>query len=396
MKVSSANFNYLQHLKLLRIRAKMLQPACAESVGADLDQMIRNLTGDPAASAEDRRIEVEAHQNALGDLIVRHRAGDAEATAEMTVLRKIKVQNLLFARSNVMQFFDNVVLAPNEIPEFQNEGRQRLNVSYIGEDGGFKKAQAERQRQRVQIQMHLLATEDYEYPLKDMYRGAVADEAKALVDMAWEIDRKIELLAWPFLISQIGAFTLSGPSNLRTWFILNGVNIKNIPTTNLLLPIDNGTATTTSPFRKECLDAILRYTASWGDAWPDGMISPVAIYVPSSEAMGFLQAVTLTTQSNVLSDQVMMTGYIFDYGGVKWTIVPDSTLDPDLGLAYIRMNKPAGTFFTKPFMDDVIEDLSPALRKQNKGTIAMVKAVGWGVPSTAKINIAAVRYHTAR
>lgn len=392
----TANFDYLKHLQVLRQRAKLLCPAMAETVGSDLEQMIVNLTGDPSATAEERKTQVSENKAAMEDLIGRHRSGDAAASAELTKLREIRVQNLLFARSNVMQFFDMVTLEPNEVAEFVNDTLIRLNVSYIGQDGGFKRATAQRHRERVQIPMFLLSTEDYEYPLKDMYKGAVADEAKALVNLSWEMDRKVEGLTWPYLKSQIGAFTLTGPSSLRTWFLNNGVDITNIPTTNLLLPKDSGTMTNTSPFRKECLDAILRYAASWGDAWPDGMVAPVAIYVPSSEAMGFLEQVTLTTQSNPLSDQVMMTGFVFDYGGVKWNIIPDSTLSPAEGLAYVRMNKPAGTFFTKPFMDEILEDLSIKLRKQNKGTIAMVKAVGWGVPNTAKVNVAAVQYHLAR
>lgn len=387
---------YLQHLRILRQRATLLQPATAEAVIGDLDAMILNAGGDPAISAEERRKQQVESRAAYVELMVQHRNGDAAATAEITTIRQIRLKNLLFARSNVMQFFDTVELGPAEIPEFENETPQRLQVSFIGQDGQAKKAQAQRERARVQVEMHLLSTEEFEYPLKDMYRGNVADESKALVNLSWEIDRKIEALAWPYLTGQIGNFTLTGPNSLRTWFNYNGVNIKNIPTTNLILPSDNGTATTTSPFRKECLDAILSYAASWGDAWQDGAIMPVAIYIASSEAMGFLSQVTLTTQSNILVDQIMQTGYIFDYGGVKWTIIPDSTLDPDPGLAYIRMNKAAGIFFTKPNMDDLIEDLSVAKRRQNKGSLTQVKAVGWGVPNTMKMNVAAVRYHTAR
>lgn len=390
------NFNYLAHLQMLRQKAEMLQPATAEEVIPDLDQMILNLKGgDSSVSAEERAANIDANNKQLHDLLMRHRTGkDPEATAEVIQLRTIKLKNLLFARSNVLQFFDTVTLLPNEIPEFENTTVARMIVSYIGQDGQAKKTQANKARARVQIEMNLLSTEEYEYPLKDMYKGAVADEAKALVDMTWEMDRKLEALAWPYLFGQIGAFTLTGPSQLRTYFLHSGVNVKNIPTTNLL--IARGTMTTSSPFRKECFDAILEYAAAWGDAWPDGMLSPVAVYVPSSEAMGFLSQVTMTTQSNVLSDQVMSLGSVFEYGGRKWTIIPDATLDPDLGLAYVRMNKPAGTLFTKPFMDDIFEDDSIAMRKQNKGSISMTKAIGWGLPNTARINVAAVRYHDAR
>lgn len=373
-------FNYHQFLLQAKARAKWLQPATAEVVTKNLDAMIANLTGATA----------EANEKAYFELLTKSRAKDVAATAEMTKIRLVRVENFLRARSNVMQFFDTVTLGPSEIPYIENGSKGQITVAYIGQDGRARRTQGIKYQEQAQIQLKLLSTEEFEYPLKDMYKGAVAEEYKATVDMSWDLDRQVEALAWPYLQAQIGAFTLTGSRAGQTYIPHTAVNVNNLPTTNLLVVPGN---TNTSLWRKECFDVILKYARAWGDAWPEGGLSPVAVYVPSSEVMGFLDQITLTSQSNSLSEQVMTTGFLYDYGGVKWNVIPDVTLDPEEGMAYVRFNKAVGTFFTKPFMDDVIVDQSTALRKQNKESICMVKAVGWGLPSTAKVFIAGVRYH---
>jgi hypothetical protein len=47
-------------------------------------------------------------------------------------------------------------------------------------------------------------------------------------------------------------------------------------------------------------------------------------------------------------------------------------------------------------MDQTFEDETIGMQKQNKGSVSMLKVVGWGLPINWFVNIAAVQYHTAR
>lgn len=373
-------FDYAAYLTKAKVRAKLLQPATAEATIRNLDAILQNVTGPQA----------ETNRAAYLKLIEQARGKDVAATAELAALRIIRVDNFMRAKSNVMQFFDTVVLAPNETPYIENTSKNQITVSYVGQDGRARRTQGIKYQEQAQVQLYLISSEEFEYTLKDLYKGSIADECKATVDVAWDLDRQVETLTWPYLQQQIGAFTLTGSKASRTYVPHSSVNVNNLPTTNLLVVPGN---TTSTLWRKECFDVLLKYARAWGDAWPDGGLSPVAVYVPSSEVMGFLDQITLTSFSNPLTEQIIDTGFVYDYGGVKWTIIPDVTLDPKAGIAYCRFNKSVGTFFTKPFMDDVIIDQSTALRKQNKESMAIVKAVGWGLPSTSKVYVAAVKYH---
>lgn len=382
------NFDYQMFLKACETRAKELHLGRSETdnIAQLFVAMRQNQFEGPNA---------EANRNEYRSLVQRARDGDALAKAEVTSIRVTRTNNFIRAKSNVMSFFETETLGPAEIPYIENHSMGEITVSYIGQDGQARLTQGVKYQQQTQIELTIVSSGDFEYTLKDMFRGTVADENKALVDIAWDIDRKIEKLTWPFLQAQIGAFNLSGAKAGQTWVAHSAINVNNLPTSNLLVIPGN---TPTSPFRKECFDAILAYCASFGDSLPDGQgqINPVAIYIPSSESMGWLPQVTLTTFGNFVTEQIFQTGYLFDYGGRKWVIIPDVTLDPNLGLAYVRTTVPVGIFFEKPFMDDVIEDNSTALRKQNKARMSMSKCVGWGLPSTAKMGVIAVQYHNNR
>ena len=201
-------------------------------------------------------------------------------------------------------------------------------------------------------------------------------------------------MALSLVFRSIGAFTLTGARANRVYVPHSYVNVKNLPITNLLVPAGN---TTTSLFRKECLDAILDYCAAWGNnAFRDGQLKPVAVYIPSSEAMGWTKQITLTSQPNTKVEEIFQYGFILTYGGVTWQFIADATLDPDAGRAYVKFNKPIGTYFTKPGMDKTFTDESIEMQKQNKGSVSMQKVVGWGLPVTGRVAVAAVQYHTAR
>lgn len=373
--------NPAQMLKELKARASVLQPATAMQVTAVLAQMEESLK-DPEKNKK------------LQELIVKAREGDVTAQAQMARLRVISVDNFLLASTNPITFFDTVNLADDEVPYIENTSKQEITVSFIGQDGRARKTQGIKYQEQAQCQLLVLSTEEFEYQLVDIYTGEVKTASLANIDMAYDFSAQISKLMWPFVKAAIGPFSLTGPRSGRVYYPHSLVNVKNLPTTNLLVTPGN---TTTTMFRKESMDMILKYCAAWGtDAFRDGMLRPAAVFIPSSEIMGFLDQVTLTSQPNTKVEEIFETGFVMTYGGVRWTFLADATLDPDEGLAYVKFNKGIGSFFRKPGMDRTFVDESMEMQKQNKGSVSMSKVVGWGLPITARVNAAAVLYHTAR
>jgi hypothetical protein len=381
---TNANIDRLAFIKGLRAKARVLQPLTARRVDAILAKFEDNLTDSDKAEKAAAKLK-ELHELAA--------SGDRAAKAELAQLRIITVDNFLIASTNPIAFFDTVSLANNEIPYIENTSRQEIQVSYLGQDGQAKKTQAIRYQQQAQVDLHTLSTEDFEYQLMDIYKGEVKGAMLANIDMTRDFDLKTSALLWPFVFAAIGSFNLTGARAGRVYFPHSIVNTKNLPTTNLLVTPGN---TSTSLFRKESMDVILKYCAAWGNVFGDGQMKPVAVYIPSSEVMGFLDSVQMTSFGNSKVEEIFDYGFVVSYGGAKWNFIADATLDPDPGLAYVQFSKPIGSFFTKPGMDKVFEDESIGMQKQNKGSVSMSKVIGFGLPITARVNIAAVQYHTAR
>jgi hypothetical protein len=376
-------------LARLKARAKFLSPVTAEKANAFLEGAERSLS--------------KENEEKLAQMVLRART-DAAVMAELSKLRVISVDNFLVASANALSFFDTVTLGANEIPFIENTSRQEIIVSYIGQDGRARKTQPVRYQEQAQVQLRVISTEEYEYKIKDILRGNVADSSKANIDMTYDMTMKVNKLAWPYIKGLIGNFTTGGAKQHNVYALHSSINANNIPTTNLLYPTDvtdPSSQSTTSLFGKTCMDAILIYCAAWGvDAfrWTGmtGALKPVAVYIPSSEIMGFLSQITLTSFPNEVVQDIMENGFPMHYAGVDWLFVPDATLDPKAGLAYVRTNRSIGTYFTKPSFDEVFEDTSIDMRKQNLGSVSMNKAIGWGIPNISAAFTCAVQYHKAR
>ena len=143
------------------------------------------------------------------------------------------------------------------------------------------------------------------------------------------------------------------------------------------------------------MDAILAYCKAWGDqAFEDGPLRPVAVYVPSSHITGFLDEVDVSNPVNEYSAQIWEFGMIMNYAGSRWAFIADPTLDPGAGLAYVKFNKPIGKLYTKTGLDKMIVDNSVAMQKQNMESVSERKVFFAAIPNQARINICAVQYRT--
>lgn len=387
--------NRQQYIDQLLSRARLLQSASATRVTTALTAMKKALENP------------EENNRKLYALIKAAQAGGkgSEAHMQLAALRIETVNNFIWASSNALTFFDEVDLAASDEPWIENTSQFLIDVDYIGQDGRAKKEKAIRYEQNFRVGLNVLSTAEFEYYVFDVYKGDIRTPQLAAIDMAYELTMKVDKILWPYIQSRIlppvpaagSAFNYSAGAKAGRHFVPHpNVNVKNLPTSNLLVPA--GT-TTTSVWRKACLDAILQYTASWGsNAFKDGMLKPMTVFLPSSDVMGLLNEIQLFSSAfpNAVVTEILETGFIMNYGGASWTFVGDSTLNPDDGLAYVRMNKTIGTFFTKKAGDKTIIDNSVEMQKENKESVTMTKIIGAALPQSKAVNIVAVNYRTGK
>lgn len=315
---------------------------------------------------------------------------EGEAVRELNALRVTAVDNFLLASSNALTFFDTVNLQPDEAPWIENSTRQEMSIRYIGQDGKPKSMNVQKNNAHTRVDLAILSTDRYEYPIVDLYTGDAKSPALANIDMEYDFRQRIDAILWPLVKGQIGAFGLTGAKASRVYVPHSSIATANLPTSNLLTPTDTGAATT---WRKSCLDAIIDYCASWGsNAFRDGELKPEVIYIPSSDVKGWLDNITISSVENSLTRQIFESGWVVSYGGTTFTLVGDSTLDPDDGRAYVKLNKSIGEYFTKTSLDTTVTNTYP---QQNREDVSMSKVYGAGLPSPKKVNLCAVQYRTA-
>lgn len=334
-----------------------------------------------------------------GEVLMAARAGDPEAIKLRAAMVVTSVQNLLQASAGWSAFFDMQVLGDEDWPIIEVASTQEIKVEAIGEDGGMQTVQAQLAKKQFYIPLFMLWTEWFEYPLRDLYKGhKVKSLALANIDMARDFAAKIEdLLATYILVGGANTrltatFTTTGDEVDRHYDVHSRVNTGNFPVGNLVTLTNN---TTTTNFRKDVLDAALEYCEKWGgDAFPDGALDVVGIRVCSADIGAWRSQVTLTSESNSLTEQIFTGGAVLNYAGKRFVLEADNTIEPNDGVAYVRLNKPIGVQFEKTSMAETLIDESPERIRSNRGRICQGSAFGFGMPLPWAVNILGVRYRT--
>lgn len=386
----------LAYLQRLKARAEHLIPGdVASRLATTFDGTIATLK-DPEKAAAAQKAQNELLAAARDERMAKIINGPKQA--ELNALRVTTVENFLMASSNVMAFFNPVTLADDEEPWFEYTTKEEVGVSYIGQDGKARRLQIGKADVGGAIPLHILSTDEVEYKIRDIYRGEQKSAALALIDLARDMQLKIDAILWPMVKALIGTFPTGGDKRRRVYNAHSSVKTANLPTTNLLEPLDpSGNARNTSDvFDLECWKAIIKYAGKWGaNAFMDGELRPATVYIPSGDMFGWLDFVDADTRETSVTKQIFDTGYVVSFGGATLTMVGDNTLDPDEGKAYISFNKPVGDFYTKPGMDETFIDDGIDNRKQNIETISMNKVIAGGIPDTKKVNVACVQYKAA-
>ena len=327
--------------------------------------------------------------------------GDKEAVALHAAAVAITTENIVRANSNWLPFYEERSLADADYPVILPDTvGMAMTVSAIGQDGGNVTIQSQlNDPTPLFCPLHMRSTAWIEYPLVDAYKGSgVKDLALAQFDVArdraWRLD---ELLASYLLYGGantrlVAAFVTTGLLGDMDYFAHPRVNTANLPAGNFVTLSGNSTTTL---FRKECFDAIIKYVRTWGDdVMEGGNLRPVEITVASSHVTDFLAQVALTTAPNMIVDQIFDGGVVLTYGGYSWIITGNNTIDPNQGVAYVRMDQPIGVFFDKPSLAKALVDETPALVAQNKGRTCEIWCEGYAMPLHWRKRTFGVRYKT--
>jgi hypothetical protein len=337
-----------------------------------------------------------------GEIAVSASRGDEQAISLLAEAVEITTSNFLAANANWLRFFEQRSLGETEFPVMTHEQvGMRMFVDSIGQDGGNETIQSQvNQPSPLFIPLHMRSTKWIEYPLRDAYHGTAVREAALSQfdlarDRAW---RTNELLGGYMIVGGANTRltatfeTASADLGLRDYYPMPGVVASNLPVGNFITIAGN---TTSSLFRKEVFDAIIKYTAAWGGDLTDGEISPVEILIASGHMTDFLGQVSLSSDgTNPLNQQIFQGGMVVSYAGRNWIITGDNTIDPNQGVAYVRTDKPVGIYFDKPNLAETIVDETPALRQQNKGRSCEIFCEGFGMPRHWRKFTLGVRYKT--
>lgn len=338
-----------------------------------------------------------------GEVVVAAAKGDSEALALHAEAVSITTNNFLAANANWLRFFEERTLGETDFPVLEHEKvGMRLTVDSIGQDGGNETIQSQiNQPSPLFIPLHMRSTKWIEYPIRDAYHGmAVKEVALSQFDIArdraW---RTNELLGSYMLIGATNTRltatfeTASTDLGLLDYYAHPGVNTANLPAGNFITISGNST---TSLFRKEVFDAILKYIGGWGmDLLDGGSMAPVEILIASKHMTDFLGQVAMNSAgTNGLEQQVFEGGIVTNYAGQNWIITGDNTIDPNQGVAYVRTSRSVGVYFDKPALAETIVDETPALRQQNKGRSCEIFCEGFAMPRHWRKFTLGVRYKT--
>lgn len=347
-------------------------------------------------------INTEGWLKEKGEVAMAAGRGDKEAVALHAEAIQITTENIVRGNSSWLPFFEERSLGDSDYPVIMPDHvGMAMTVDVIGQDGGNRTIQSQlADPTPIFCPLHMRATKWIEYPLVDAYHGSsVKDLALAQFDVARDRTWRLDELLGSYLLygganSRLtAAFVTTGDEGLRDYYAQPRVNAANLPAGNFVTLAGNST---TSLFRKEVFDAIIKYVRSWGDdVMEGGNLVPIEISVASLHVTDFLAQVAMNSAStNKLETQVFEGGIVMEYAGYNWIITGNNTIDPNTGVAYVRMNQPIGIFFDKPSLAKAIVDETPALAIQNKGRACEIWCEGFAMPVAHRKRTFGVRYKT--
>ena len=392
-----------KRIDFLRMRTTELNGLAADSGHFQFkDRMMSNIFGavlsNPALEKDkDKRTQLEKlRAEAMHEMCERVKAmrrGDQEAITELDALWREQIDLFVRAKSNFLMFFRPVTLAANEQVCYEHSYRNEIAVGYIGEDGGPRTRKAVKAQKQTFFDLKEIHTEEIGYQIRDINLGPdIAQLAQKTVDLAWEMEAKINDLAKTLYMTKFGSFTTTGAKLDRTYVANQYIETANLPTTNSLV-CDDIPNTTTTKVRLDVIRKIMDYTQAWENIWGQPLTPTGVILIPSKHAGHLSLEFTPTgEQSNVVAERIVGGDYLrFNWFGRNWTLVPDVTLSPTAGYCYPVFDQPLGDYFSKPEYDETFVETN---RRKNWETRSMMKAIQLCAPEPRRVNQVRVKYQS--
>jgi hypothetical protein len=350
--------------------------------------------------------------DALGELIA---PGDPAAAAalireswsspakmqELCALRIQQINNYVHAATDMaLMLFEEVTLADDERPAFQNLTQSEISVGKMASEGKPRRINLLPPQANEMIDLYTLATEEVEYSLKDIYNGDISAPARASVDLARDFAGKLDSEAFTLLTAALnaggafGTFVTTGTKVGRTFVTSARVNASNLPTTNELVlsntaawPYPQAANSSSTKFRVDVIRAANRYAdlvAVLG-LQPTGLI-----FVPSLDASDLSDEITtLASASSNSAVEGLLRNYTNFFFQRNWTLVPNATLAP--GKCYVQFNQPVGYIYRKPSQD---LDHSEVDMVKNRETRFFRGVVGAAIPGHFRPRALRITYRT--
>lgn len=370
--------NYLRQRTLLMVALT----ASAGNLAAARDMFEANKS--PTAEI------VQAAETRMRDLLKRSRNGDQSAKVELNELRITVIDLYMRAASSFGTSCFNIVnLANTQEPAWQNTYRAPIRIKSISQDGAVSTTMPVKAKRTTIVPMDELAPDEIEYQMRDIQRGEdVAQAAQATVDIAWDLQRYLDKLAFTLMKTLYGAFNQGGSKLLKTWIQHPDIVTANLPTTNDLVAA--GTTSSTK-FRLAVFSEIVRYCESWGQAFGMPLTPTGVIYIPSKDIVDMASEVTATglPSNNSIIEGVLRNYRQFGHLNVNWTLIPDATLPS--GICYPVLNMPVGEIYFKPGFDQEWVESFPKLNLERRG---ITKPYAMFAPEAWRVRTCRVTYHT--
>lgn len=345
------------------------------------------LIASETAAMEEARKDVTPEERAA---YFQEAASDPAKKQEIADARLIRVSNDVLAHTWALSFLELMPLQDNEWPIVTNRKRDKnYNVTYLGENFGSAKKQRVERYTTTQFLMKQIATEEAQYPKLSLQIGNINQGAEVEQELAYELDLKIDSEAKTLLDAAAILVGLRATLNLHPSIVS-----ANIPDANHLDHSGVGTAGVLDVEKfKRLLDYYERFASDVEiDRTP---LQIKVIYLPSfvkrqiwdfvDLVAGFSLAGAVQDPKNTVPTEARMeiwrSAKLESMFGYRFAIVTRNTLS---GPGYVASNKPAGWFWHKPAMDQVINDTSIAMAKKNMESLWMSKVIQMAIPDEWK------------
>jgi hypothetical protein len=395
-----SNPELVEYLKGLKINPQTSSEGFAQAANAPLDGMIQKFSIHP--ESEDGKMLAKVRRDLYAAAysggeyryprgVGAHTSDDDEALvsamAEVQAFQNITIDNLVRPKLTALStgLFEQRTLAENEVPKFENKTGHAVLVHAVSQDGRARKGNIIKSNGHQTFDIDLLTTEDVGYKLRDILKGSVEEEMRALVDLSDDLAQKMEAILWGQLNSTdiFKAFNFdNAKAHLRTMNFHPthaAAIISNIPSTNLIEMTSAGGPT------KAVVVALVQHFRKFGSL-PVG--KPNAIFYPSGYDLKCLEEIATTTASGPYSDQIVQQGTVGNVAGDNLAFKPIVTMSKSLKRVICGTSQPVGMLFRKPSEDRVFSDRD---ERNNRGSMFSQQAYKLIFPEQWRARVAAVK-----